>query len=300
MAKQKTTIRPFSAPRHRSIAEVADTFLTQAAHKAAGKLLKKINATNLKAVATWADDIKPIMKNKPKDKDTLDFLAKFPNTREWHFVDLPIDADSYDTTRYAAFTRADDIVHTAVECINILLGKSKKFSKLNALRWLVHLVGDMHQPLHIACSYIDYSKTKPQLIFEKDEIINRQLLQKSDRGGNRIILPIGSKGKPLHSYWDSDLPAKDLNFSNAVPAAIPPVPKNKLVDLPAQWVGDNVKYAKEAYKGLTVTGKNAVSATSVDVSWDRVKYDKRCVPVIKELSLVAANRLAFLLNSIYS
>lgn len=300
MKNSKSPLTEFSAPRHRTIAEVAEAFLQPKAAKAVKKLLQKVNAASLKDIAPWADSIKPNSRNIPTDIETTRFLSKFPNTREWHFVDLPVDASAYDTSIYAAFTREDDVVHTIIECIHILTGKSNKFSKPNALRWLVHLLGDIHQPLHIACSYIDYSKAKPQLVFKKDEILSRNLLQKSDRGGNKINLPIGSKGKPLHSYWDDDLPKKDDDFSDAVYNPPPAVALNKLAELPALWVSENVQLVKQAYKGLTVTGKNATHATYVDVSWNRTVYDKRCIPLIKKLSLTAASRLAFLLNTIYA
>ncbi|MES1159489.1 MAG: S1/P1 nuclease, partial [Bacteroidota bacterium] len=182
----------FSAPRHKTIGSLAGKFISdKPAAKEVQKLLKKIGAASLEEIAPWADAIKPTSRNLPSDKDTKDFLKKFPDTREWHFVDLPVDTQSYDTKVYKAFIREDDIVHTLVECINILMGQSAKFSKPNALRWLVHLAGDLHQPLHIAYSYIDFSKKKPELVFKKDEILSRNLLQKSDRGGNKINLPIG-------------------------------------------------------------------------------------------------------------
>jgi hypothetical protein len=289
----------FSAPRHRTIGELADDFLSAKARKEVQKLLKKVKATTLKDIATWADDIKPTSHKVPTDKETKKFLAKFPETREWHFVDLPIDATGYDVNKYAAFIKAEDVVHIATDCINILTGHSTKFSKPNALRWLVHLIGDIHQPLHIACSYIDYSGTKPKLIFKRDEILSKNLLQKSDRGGNKINLPIGTTGKPLHSYWDGDLPKKDDSFTGATYDPPPAVPINKLKDLPEEWVGDNVKFAKEAYKGLKVLRKNVLHPTYIDVSWTKTEYDKRNVPLIKSLSLKAANRLAFLLNTIF-
>jgi hypothetical protein len=301
MKKTKNPLTAFSAPRHRTIAELADDFIKGTpAEKKVKKLLQKVGAKSLKEIATWADDIKPIMSNKPTDKNTKDFLSKFPDTRDWHFVDLPIDATGYDENTYKAFTREDDVVHMLIEVIKILTGDSQKFSKINALRWLVHLIGDIHQPLHIACSYIDYNKPKPELVFKKSVILSRNLLQKSDRGGNKINLPIGSKGKPMHSYWDGDLPKMDDDFTGVVYDPPPATPLNKLTGLPAQWVSENVQHTKEAYKGLTVKGKNPTHPTYVDVSFDKIKYNKRCVPLIKTLSLKAANRLAFLLITIFS
>src|SRR5436190_23249459 len=131
--------KKFGAPRHKTIAAVAHKFLTPAAKKAVEKLLNKINVQSLEAIAAWADEIKPTSFHIPNDADTLKFLKDFPKTNEWHFVDLPLDATAYDTTVYAAFTREDDVVHTAMDCINILMGQSTRFSKLNALRWLTHL-----------------------------------------------------------------------------------------------------------------------------------------------------------------
>jgi len=304
-SKRKSSIsivrKRFGAPRHKTIAALAYKFLTPDAKKAVEKLLKKINAQSLEDIAAWADQIKPTSSHLPNDPDTQKFLQDFPNTNEWHFVDLPIDATSYDTTIYAAFTREDDIVHTSMECINILMEKSTRYSKLNALRWLTHLIGDMHQPLHIACSYIDVRGTKPKLVFEKDKILNGNLLQKSDRGGNKILLlnTAGISGKPLHSYWDTTLPGMDNDFSNAAYDPPPAVTKNKLITLPTLWVSDNVEFAKEAYKGLTVKGKDAKEPTRVDVKWNKSTYEKRCVPIVKKLSLKGASRLAFLLNSIF-
>ncbi|MES1159488.1 MAG: hypothetical protein ABUM51_01915, partial [Bacteroidota bacterium] len=111
---------------------------------------------------------------------------------------------------------------------------------------------------------------------------------------------IGSRGKALHSYWDSDLPKKDDDFESEEYNPPPAVAAADLITLPALWVGSNVKFAEQAYKGLKVIGKNATHPTYVDVSWNKTAYDKRNVPLIKDLSVLAANRLAFLLNTIYS
>jgi hypothetical protein len=290
----------FSAPRHRTIGSLAQSFLETNALKEVKKLLKNVSPQTLQKIATWADEIKPTIKNKPTDTETKKFLQKFPDTREWHFVDLPVNATSYDETLLAPFIPENDVVHTLIESINVLTGQSAKFSKPIALRWLVHLMGDIHQPLHIACSYIDYSKPKPELVFDPNDIISRNLLAKSDRGGNKILLPIGSQGKSLHSYWDGDIPKMDDNFDNETYNPPPPVPVNKLKNQPAIWVTDNLPFVKEAYNGLTVKGKNPTHATYVDVTFDKTKYDKRVTPIIKDLSIKAANRLAFILNTIYS
>ena len=286
----------YAGPRHRSIADLAHGFLSPDAKEQVLLLLNTINADSLTDIASWADEIKPTSRHIPTDPDTQDFIRKYPTSNEWHFVDLPVDATRYDVMEYAAFTRKDDIVQSAIKSINILLGNSEDFSKLNALRWLVHLVGDMHQPLHLACSYIDGSSGQPKLVFEKDEILEKHLLQKSDRGGNKILLP---NGKALHSYWDGDLPERDNNFLGYDYSPPTTVSREKLIDLPAQWVGEIVQFAAQAYKGLTITGFNNAQVTKVDVTWNEAEYDQRCIPIVKEICEKAASRLAFLLNTIY-
>lgn len=297
ISENRPPIARFGGPRHKAIAEIADEHLTPAVKEKIIAILQKINVQSLQDIATWADEIKPTSQHKPTDEDTVDFMAKFHDSREWHFVDLPVNATGYDPVKYKPFTRPDDVVQMTVESIRILLGHSEKFSQLNALRWVTHLVGDMHQPLHIACSYIDSSGATPRLVFDSDEIIAKHLLQQSDHGGNKILLPIGSHGKPLHSYWDTDLPAMDNNLHDQ-PPVLPPVHKNQLAALPAEWVSDNIRFAKEAYEGLTVKGQN-IHPGNIDVNFNQHAYNNRCVPLIKELSLKAAARLALLLNTIF-
>ena len=82
MKRNNNPLVRFSAPRHRTIAELTDNFIQGTrAENEVKKLLKKVNANTLKDIATWADEIKPTIKSKPKDKDTTDFLNKFPDTR---------------------------------------------------------------------------------------------------------------------------------------------------------------------------------------------------------------------------
>ncbi len=53
------------------------------------------------------------------------------------------------------FTRANDIVQMIQQCIDILEAETESphFTRLQALRWLLHLVEDLHQPLHVASGY---------------------------------------------------------------------------------------------------------------------------------------------------
>ena len=100
------------------------------------------------------------------------------------------------------FTRSDDVVQMYRHCVLVLKGTSNRFSEVNALRLVGHLVGDIHQPLHIGCSFIDDSTTPPTMVFDQATIVSKNLKKKSDTGGNKIKLPNAGS---MHSFWDGSL-----------------------------------------------------------------------------------------------
>jgi hypothetical protein len=184
--------------RHRLIGEAAERLLSATARKVVRQLLAPLGeGTGLADVAAWADDLKhgPI----PDDPETAVFLddPRNENHGAWHFVDLPLGAQGYDRQRYAYFTRPDDVVQILSEAVRVLTGDSDRFSRINALRLVVHLTGDVHQPLHVACGYIDPTTSPPTIVRDPAHAAAKHL--RSDRGGNDIILPLGPKQSNLQS-----------------------------------------------------------------------------------------------------
>jgi hypothetical protein len=91
---------------------------------------------------------------KPGDDDeTVAFLNDPKNKAQdtWHYVNIPALAENYDREKYPDFTRDDDVVQMTLQAINVLQGRSDRFSELNALRLITHYVGDLHQPIHVGC-----------------------------------------------------------------------------------------------------------------------------------------------------
>jgi hypothetical protein len=60
-----------------------------------------------------------------------------------------------DDDRVRHFTRDDDVLHMIHACIRILEEDSNVdgWTKVQALRWLIHLVEDLHQPMHVTTGY---------------------------------------------------------------------------------------------------------------------------------------------------
>jgi hypothetical protein len=217
------------------VATLAATRLNQAAVTAIGGLLPA--GQNLVTVSTWADDLRNALKHHSgplkDDPEAAAFNAAFPDNPEWHFVDLPLGATAYSATSPGA--GPNDVVHAVAKCIDILESPTvdPNFSKLQALRLLVHFVGDIHQPLHTATGYYDVSGTQIALLKDPAAVDGKP----NDRGGNQLCLhPAKANGDcanfdELHAFWDSDM-VKHVAGSQSV-TKLAQALNNKLAD--ATW-----------------------------------------------------------------
>jgi hypothetical protein len=120
----------------------------------------------------------------------------------WHFVNLPLGATSFQ--QVTRFDAPDNIVHAIARCIEVLEAPSPRpedFTKLQALRLLVHFVGDIHQPLHCGTGFYTFSESgSPQLDIEPERAFGKP----NDRGGN--LLYYGANAiQQLHALWDKVL-----------------------------------------------------------------------------------------------
>jgi hypothetical protein len=137
-----------------------------------------------------------------------DNRAKF-NRSTWHYINMPIYLEEVDekkldgnldhnvSTDFSPPLRQNLNVTQALKG-NLLLWADAGASdaeKAIALCWILHLVGDMHQPLHNVA------------------LFSRAYYPKGDRGGNSINVQWEDGAKNLHAVWD-DLPN---NFENLVP-----------------------------------------------------------------------------------
>jgi hypothetical protein len=191
--------------------------------------------------ATWPDRIKgnpdyftdgPSNGNLPPTDGTAnnnigyDDLARH---KYWHFVDVPFTSDNSELPELVtpnAQTRINDF--------RAVLSSTTSSKRLKSydLSWLLHLVGDIHQPLHCTTRV---SSDHPE----------------GDAGGNLVFL----NGSPsnLHSFWDGILgggASSDPVAAKAAAATLPLPSPAAVNDLNIQhWVNDGFSDAKIfAYK----------------------------------------------------
>lgn len=101
----------------------------------------------------------------------------------WHYQNLPIQKFADGVEREVVY--GGDLNEQLVKQVQIMADKSlPKAERAVALSWVVHLVGDIHQPLHNA------------------SLFNEQFPQ-GDRGGNSFEVLLNEKPLPLHYLWDS-------------------------------------------------------------------------------------------------
>jgi S1/P1 Nuclease len=159
---------------HQITADIARAHLTEVTRQHIREL---IGTDDLASISTWADEIRP----------------QRPETFRWHFVDIPWNADGFSEARDCFDPHDQHLPSDHHNCVvdrieifeRVLADKNaSKTERVEALKFLVHFVGDIHQPLHA--------------IGEA-------------RGGNDIhVVEFGSavcgaRACNLHGAWDSGL-----------------------------------------------------------------------------------------------
>jgi hypothetical protein len=145
---------------HRIVAAVALGRLSPAV---AAETRRLLGGRDFTEIASWADEVRP----------------QFPATAPWHYVDIEIGDSSYvparDCKENACIVWA---LNTEIAALgNPALPDS---ARATALKWVVHLVGDIHQPLHAG--------------------------ERGDKGGNSVKgLSFQGHLTNLHALWDSGL-----------------------------------------------------------------------------------------------
>lgn len=272
---------------HAAVGGIADRLLMAGAREQVAALLahdldkdgKTSGRTELEQVASWADEVRKTCADRPT----------------WHYDDLPACGtvpvvptwcDSGCATKAIADQEA------------ILTDTSKTERQRNeALKWIVHLVGDLHQPLHAADNVY------------KDGVVDAEGSH-DDRGGNDVpvVLTGYAAKEELHGIWDTDLvhlafghsktdnthlTSDQLDQQAAIASQLDPA---RLDKTPAQWAKESNALARTvaySYKGFAC-GKPLDTTVTLTKAY-QTKAEK-LIPTQIELS---GARLAALLNRLF-
>lgn len=187
---------------HKTVGAIADQLLAGTPTETKVKPFLKPGET-LSSVSIWADCAKGFRYcQKPPTQEMKDFATANPDHHGYHYTDVPIDEPVYQTGGVG--TTDHDVVVTVTQAAAALRGDTStaanphQFTPRQALLLLAHLVGDIHQPLHVGAIYLTrdgVSKNPTAADLQTGTVLDTQ-------GGNK--LHINGKTQVLHSYWDSD------------------------------------------------------------------------------------------------
>lgn len=230
---------------HRVIGQIAEWHLNK---RAAKKIDQILGPNSLAIVSTWMDEI--------RSDDAYDY------TYTWHWVTIP-DGQQYDKSMQEASGDAYAVVQqiiTGLKSDTISTQQEEEYLKM-----LVHLVGDLHQPLHVGTG--------------------------GDRGGNDVRVEWMGEPSNLHRVWDSDMiNAKQLSYTELA-QHLNRRATERLIEQwqsasPEQWLKDAMNLRPNVY--------DLPENKRLGYEYSYANY-----PIVEEQLLQAGIRLAGILNEIY-
>jgi len=248
---------------HRVVGRIAEHHLTPEAQRGVAALL---GPDSLARVSTWADDIRsdPNWTKSPDGANVLsdpDWTKPPKDARPWHFLSI----DDNETLETTARDPKGDVLEAIQRFEKILRDpQADRQSKANALKFIVHFVGDVHQPLHVG--------------------------RRADRGGNDIIVLWFSEPSNLHSVWDSGMiDSTKLCFSELAEFIDHPTPE-EITAWQSASMADWIRESFDARQQVYDIGKR-------DLGFD---YSFRNMSLVEKRLVQAGVRLAGLLNSVFA
>ncbi|MDH5367097.1 MAG: S1/P1 nuclease [Cyclobacteriaceae bacterium] len=230
---------------HRTVGYIAEQHL----NKKAKKEVKRILGNETLAISSnWMDEI--------KSDDNYD------HTHKWHYVTIP-DGKSYETSDKEP---DGDIIQTIERLINELKSDTLNLNtEKENLKMLVHLVGDLHQPLHVGNG--------------------------TDKGGNDIKLKWFWSSSNLHRVWDSGMiDSKQYSYTelgNTIDHATDQEIKN--------WQSTNIRdWAHESMELRDQCYENIPENKSINYEYSYKNWN-----LVQKRLLQAGIRLAGVINKIY-
>jgi len=233
-----TSAQAWGVQGHQVVAAVAWQGLSPAARYQATRLLALEPGQTLVSVATWADE------------------HRGPADAPWHYLNFPRGQCRFDAARDCPDGQC--VVGAIERQRDILASKATDAERLQALKYLVHFVADIHQPLH--AGYQD------------------------DRGGNTVQLRFLMRGSNLHALWDKGL-IEQMGLDNE--ALIATVHARPLVA--ASALPTAVDMAEESCRIVAQPGFYPQGDPSA-------AYVASMTPLVLQRLALAGQRLAALLN----
>jgi hypothetical protein len=242
---------------HRLIGHVAADRLSPSARLAVTSILEP--GESLADASTWADEHK----------------RSIAGSGAWHYVDIPLDHPEYDP-RFAGEDPSMGAIVPRLKYFSSVLEDATipLEDRRVALRFVIHLMGDLHQPLHVGDNH--------------------------DRGGNQTQVRLYNRGTNMHKLWDFNM--IEL-VSDSEPEWLQILGPRRMTEAQAQtwalrgsiedWATESLVAARAAYQDPE-TGERIGPG-----QWLGDAYIEANLPVVRDRLYLSGVRLAGTLNRIF-
>jgi len=235
---------------HRIVGQIADSYLTKNTKR---EIFKILGNESVAIASNWPDFIKS------------DPAYKYLDV--WHYINLKPGLNETDLKNYLA----TDTVTDAYTKINWLTAQLKnkdleQEKKVLYLHLLIHIVGDIHQPLHIG--------------------------RAEDRGGNGVKVNWFKEPSNLHTVWDSKLidfqQLSYTEYATSINYITKALRKEWQAEPVGDWIWQSYQQAEKIYADIK---------PDANLSYD---YNFKFIGVVNQQLLKGGVHLAGLLNDIFS
>lgn len=234
---------------HRIVGQITDSYLTKKAKK---EIFNILGNESIAMSSNWADFI--------KSDPAYDYLDI------WHYINLKAGLSEEFVRNYLATDTATD-AYTKINWLTAQL-KNEELEhdkKVLYLRLLIHIVGDVHQPMHVG--------------------------RLEDKGGNSIKLLWFNAPTNLHSVWDTKLiDFQQLSYTEYAEAINYSTKSQRAAwraETVSDWIWQSYEYAQKIYADIKPDDK---------LSYD---YNFKYIGIVNQQLLKGGVHLAGLLNEIF-
>ena len=248
---------------HRAVGEIAEKYMEPKALLAARNILQ---GHSLAKGATWPDEIK----SEP---------ARYSYTYNWHYTDWSDEAHDHDEANSSGKLMGSIDAQLAVLKSPTATREEKEF----ALKFITHLIGDLHMPLHVGNGL--------------------------DQGGNFCKVSYMGQNTNLHALWDEGM----INFTNLSFTELAKfATAGKTIDsmrlarsgTPIDWARESKVIRAKIYPANVVEPQTPMSikgycrkeVTPEEMPKLSYEYAYHFMPVVEERIFLAGLRLSVLLN----
>jgi hypothetical protein len=236
---------------HRTIGRIAEDHLNANAKAAVNTLL---GGASLADVSTWADEVRS--------------QPEYRHTGPWHFLNLSLGLSYAEFEKQVKGMTEENVYSALLNEERLLADRATPTEqKAEALKFIVHFVGDLHQPMHIS--------------------------RAEDKGGNTIQLNYEGIGTNLHSLWDTKLLEHEgltyQQLADKYDHVSPEQVRQWQSDPLLKWIWESYEISSRLYAEI-----DTMKGRSIDDS-----YYQAHIGIIHERIEQAGVRLAGVLNQIF-